>query len=80
MRTIARALAATSVLCLVATACDTTAPTRPDVRISQQPALRGIGMVGSGGRSAEDGTQSGTTSGSRSDSTSTTSTPGTGSK
>jgi hypothetical protein len=75
MRTIARALAATSVLCLVATACDTTAPTRPDLRTSQQPALNGIGMVGSGGRSSADSTQSGTTSGS----TSTTSPSGTGS-
>ena len=61
MQTIARAFAATSVLGLVATACDTTAPTRPDLRISQQTPLSGIGMVGTGGRSAEGGTQTGTT-------------------
>ena len=61
MGSIARALAATSLVCLLATACDPAAPTDPELRTPQQPALDGIGMVGTGGRSAEDGTESGTT-------------------
>lgn len=70
MGSIARGLAATSLLCLLATACDTAAPTDPELRTPQQPALDGIGMVGTGGRSSEDGTESGTTTSIETDTTS----------
>lgn len=63
MWTMTRVLVTTGVLCLLATACDTPSPTTTaNVKPFQHPTYDGIGMVGSGGRSAPgDSTGSGTT-------------------
>lgn len=63
MWTIVRALTTASVLCLLATACDTAPPTAAaDLKPFSHPAYDGIGMIGTGGRSATgDSTGSGTT-------------------
>jgi hypothetical protein len=79
MGSIARALAAMAMLCLLASACDTNPVTSPELLRPEQPALDGIGMIGTGGRSAGDGTLSGTTGGAGTDSTTTTSSSGSGS-
>lgn len=55
MRTTARAFLAMTTLSLLGAACGGE-PTAPRIQASGAPALDGIGMVGSGGRSSDGGT------------------------